>query len=240
MFNTKYVMSKSLASAENEDMEMLSSYARKGWILYKFGIWGYKLKKSEPQQLKYSLDYRDNPDKEYFLYFKEAGWSYVCSIGNTGHIFSASEGTKPIYTDNDTESEKYMGQYEMMKKIAIPSSLCTILFFILASLSKYGYIPDIYKMIFVAFLIPSIIITVYTVIPCMSFYSKINKLKTNGDTENKNGNYKIAHALLTVMTLLLVGLFLLSKFKFLHIANAVFYILCFICILLVMSICLVK
>ena len=144
MFNTKYVMRKGLALAENEEMEMLSSYAREGWILYKFGTLGYKLKKSNPQQLQYSLDYRNNPDKEYFLYFKEAGWSYVCSIGNTIHIFSAPEGTKPIYTDNDTESEKYVGQYEMTKKIAIPSSLCTILLLILTLLSKYGYIPVSY------------------------------------------------------------------------------------------------
>ncbi|CAB1261952.1 conserved membrane hypothetical protein [Clostridiaceae bacterium BL-3] len=240
MFNTKYVMSKGLALAENEEMEMLSSYAREGWILYKFGTLGYKLKKSNPQQLQYSLDYRNNPDKEYFLYFKEAGWSYVCSIGNTIHIFSAPEGTKPIYTDNDTESEKYVGQYEMTKKIAIPSSLCTILLLILTSLSKYGYIPDIYRKIFGILLIASVIITVYTVIPCMSFYSKINKSGIKEDTKNRSRNYKIAYVLLTIMTLLLVSLFLLSKFNFLSIGNAVFYIIFFICILLGIFICFIK
>lgn len=38
MFNTKYVMSKGLAFGEDEEMEMLSTYASKGWLLYKFGF----------------------------------------------------------------------------------------------------------------------------------------------------------------------------------------------------------
>lgn len=239
MFNTKYVMSKGLA-LENEEMEMLSSYARKGWILYKFGILGYKLKKSEPQQLQYSLDYRNNPDKEYFLYFNEAGWSYVCSIGNTIHIFSAPEGTKPIYTDNDTEVEKYIGSYEMIKKIAVPASLCTILLFALVSFSKYGYISDIYRKIFAIPLVVAVIVTVYTVIPCISFYSKMNKSVINRDTKNRNINYKIMYALLTIVTVLLVILFFLNKFNFLNIGNVVFYIICFIGILLGIFTCLIK
>lgn len=179
MFNTKYVMSKGLAFAETEEMEMLSSYAEKGWILYKFGILGYKLKKANPQQLQYSLDYRSNPDEEYFLYFNEAGWYHVCSIGNTIHIFNAPKGTKPIYTDNNTELEKYISQYEMTKKVAIPSLICSILFFILILLSKYNYIPDIYRKIFGVILIPTCIITVYSLLPCVAFYLKINKVSQN-------------------------------------------------------------
>ncbi|MBV4424560.1 DUF2812 domain-containing protein [Clostridium tyrobutyricum] len=67
--------------------------------------------------------------EEYFLYFKEAGWSHVCSEGNTIHIFNALEGTQPIYTDTNTELEKYICQYERNKKVAIPSYLFSILFF---------------------------------------------------------------------------------------------------------------
>ncbi|MCI1996777.1 MAG: DUF2812 domain-containing protein [Clostridium luticellarii] len=231
-------MIKGLTLVENEDMEMLSSYARKGWILYKVGILGYTLKRSNPQQLQYFLDYRDNPDKEYFLCFNEAGWSYVCSLGNTIHIFSALKDTKPIYTDNDTELKKYIIQYEMAKKAAISSFLCTVLFLILLLFFKYGHIPDIYGKIFGTLLILSSTIIVFTVIPCISFYSKINRIK--GDTENNNRNYKIIYGLLIIETLLLVFLFYLNKFNFLNIDNIVFYILCFIGVLLGIFTCIIK
>lgn len=206
MFNTKYVISMGLAFAENEEMEMLSSYAKEGWILYKFGVLGYKLKKANPQKLQYSLDYRNNPDDEYFSYFEEAGWHHVCSIGNTIHIFNASEGTKAIYTDSDTELEKYIGQYETTKKIAIPSSLCTILFLILTLLSKYSYISDIYRKVFGILLIPAAIVTVYSVLPCISYYFKMNKVAGN---ENKisGKNYKIIYGLAIIVTLLVIFLF---------------------------------
>lgn len=239
MFNTKYIMSNGLAFAENEEMKMLSLYAKKGWILYKFGILGYKLKKSRPQQLQYSLDYRINPDKEYFLYFNTAGWSHVCSAGNGIHIFSAQEGTKPIYTDNDTELEKYIEQYEIMKKVAIPSLLCTILSFTLTFLSKYNHVPDIYVIIFGVVSIPLCIVTVFSGLPCISYYCKINKIALN-KSNVLNKNYKIIYRLTTILVLIFIVMILLNKFNFLNIGNIILYPLFFICIFLFIFICFIK
>lgn len=185
MFNTKYVMSKGLSMAEHEEMLMLSEYASKGWILDKFVFMGYKLKKAKPEKLQYSLDYRNNPDKEYFSYFEEAGWNNVCSVGNTIHIFSATEGTKLIYTDSETEIEKYISQYESTKKVAIPSIICSILLIFLVFLAKNNYLPDICRVIFGTILMITAVIATFTTIPCLSYYSKINELQKISSSNKK-------------------------------------------------------
>lgn len=237
MFNTKYVMSKGLSFAEHEEMQMLSEYASKGWILCKFGFLGYKLKKAKSEQLQYSLDYRNSPDKEYFLYFEEAGWHHVCSIGNTLHIFSAPEGTKPIYTDSVTESEKYIIQYESIKKVAIPSLLCSILLIALVLIAKHNYIPDIYRIIFGIILMPTSIIAAISTVTCISYYFKINEA-TKVSTSNKR--HKILNNLMVDMSILLIALFVLSIFNVISISRIIFYLICLIVILLAVSRCFVK
>ncbi|WP_252232663.1 DUF2812 domain-containing protein [Clostridium sp. ZBS15] len=212
MFNTKYVMSKGLSIAEHEEMQMLSEYAGKGWKLDKFICMGYKLKKAKPEKLQYSLDYRSNADKEYFSYFEEAGWNNVCSIGNTIHIFSAPEGTKLIYTDSETETEKYISQYASLKKVAIPSSLCSILLMFLIFLAKNNYLPDICRIIFAVILMPTLAITVFTTIPCINYYSKINELQKvyNSNKTHKISRFAIIMLISFIFLLVLLGLKIIS------------------------------
>lgn len=88
MRKTKYVASGGLAFTEKMDMKKLSAYASKGWILNGFALLGFSLKKGEPQNIVYSLDYQKDADKEYFAIFEEAGWKHVCSAENEFHVFS--------------------------------------------------------------------------------------------------------------------------------------------------------
>ncbi|NGY89474.1 DUF2812 domain-containing protein [Bacillus megaterium] len=69
-------------------------------------IW-LQIKKAEPQEIQYSMDFQPDADEEYFMYFEEAGWSHACSIGNEIHIFIASMKAKPIYSDKATTIERY-------------------------------------------------------------------------------------------------------------------------------------
>ncbi|HZG73628.1 MAG TPA: DUF2812 domain-containing protein, partial [Chondromyces sp.] len=102
MRTIKYVSNNGLAFTEEKEMKKLADYAKQGWILEGFAGLGYKLKKSEPQNIVYSLDYQQEADQEYFSYFETAGWSHVCSAGKEIHIFSAPAGTEPIYSDRET------------------------------------------------------------------------------------------------------------------------------------------
>ncbi|NGY86808.1 DUF2812 domain-containing protein [Bacillus megaterium] len=107
MKKTKYILSGGTAFAEKEDLQKLSDYAKKGWLLDRWALFGYTLKKGKAQELQYSLDFQEHADDEYFLLFKEAGWRHVCSTGHAMHIFSASPGTKPIYSDVETIIDRY-------------------------------------------------------------------------------------------------------------------------------------
>ncbi|MCI1584624.1 MAG: DUF2812 domain-containing protein [Clostridium beijerinckii] len=206
MFGTKYIMSKGLSFAEYEEMQMLSEYASRGWKLEKFAFMGYKLKKAEPEKLQYALDYRINPDEEYFSYFNEAGWTNVCSIGNIIHIFSAPEGTKKIYTDNDTEIEKHISMYQSLKKVAIPFSICFIILFILMAFVKYSYLPDIYNTVLLIISIPIIAVSIFTTIPCLEHYSKISELQKMSDSDKKP---KISRFLILILITEIVQIILM-------------------------------
>ncbi|MDP4524449.1 DUF2812 domain-containing protein [Bacillus halotolerans] len=58
MKQKKYMMSEGLAFSEEKDMKKLSDMASKGWLLDSFAVMGYNLRKAEPRNVTYSLDYR--------------------------------------------------------------------------------------------------------------------------------------------------------------------------------------
>jgi hypothetical protein len=106
----RYTISGGLAFTEQGDMDKLSRLAAKGWLLESFAFLGYTLRKGEPRQLTYCVDYNNVSPGElgnYIELFEASGWTRICSSGHF-HIFSAAPGTKPIYTDNETRLEKYM------------------------------------------------------------------------------------------------------------------------------------
>lgn len=105
-------------------MEKLSKLAKEGWILEKFTyFFSLRLKKGEQQDIIYDLDYRREPDAEYFHFFENAGWKHVCSLGDWVHIFSAPSKSKPIYTDKETLIAKYEPDMKILKKTAYYSHL---------------------------------------------------------------------------------------------------------------------
>lgn len=120
---TKYRPSMGLAFNEDREMIMLSEMAGKGWRFYSYRNLGYKFKKSEPEDLIYSVDMhavKKDEKEQYFNLFEDGGWAHVCSAGNSIHFFSASPDTKPIYTDRDTLSEKYKkGTRDVIKGIGV-------------------------------------------------------------------------------------------------------------------------
>ncbi|WPC39498.1 DUF2812 domain-containing protein [Clostridium sp. JS66] len=237
MPDTKYVMSKGIAFSEHEEMQILSEYASKGWFLYEFAFLGYRLKKADPEKLQYALDYRNNADEEYFSYFQEAGWHHVCSAENMIHIFSAPQGTKPIYTDNNTESEKYINQYKSMKKVAIPSLLCSVLFIVLMLLAEYSHISNIYVIIFAILLLPTAILAVITTLPCISYYKKINETER---VYSSSKMHKIVDKLSVIMIIILISLVILIFFNFIKINIIALYLICLITLLLTLFSCFMK
>jgi len=100
--------SNGLAFFEELDMKKLSKKAAKGWHLKRFRFAGYELEKGDAEDVIYNIDYRTLPadeKDEYFELFAFGGWTHVCSSADM-HIFKATPGTTPIYSDVESAIDK--------------------------------------------------------------------------------------------------------------------------------------
>ncbi|WP_438490988.1 DUF2812 domain-containing protein [Paenibacillus sp. IHBB 3054] len=125
---TRYVISKGLAFAEDADMNKLSALSEKGWFLDHFSLFGYVIRRGKPHKQIYCLDIRELPkeeEAEYHNIFADSGWTYVCSAGDL-HIFSAEPGTVPIHTDRATIYDKYTKVARISKIAAFVTLLLTL------------------------------------------------------------------------------------------------------------------
>lgn len=181
----KYVAIGGFAFTEESDMKKLSNYARKGWILDSIvGGFFYKLRKGTPQNIIYTLDYQDSADEEYFSIFKEAGWDLVVSIGNKMNIFSAPVGTKPIYSDMDTEMEKYKIMKEQTKRGTVYSLLIGVILVISMIVSVIA-VKSIFLILLGLFII-DIIVFIFNFMPYLAYNDRVKQVgKIN------NGNKKL-------------------------------------------------
>ncbi|CAH0346575.1 DUF2812 domain-containing protein [Bacillus sp. CECT 9360] len=177
MLKTKYIMSDGLAFSEEKDMQRLSRYAKKGWILEGFAGLGFKLRKEEPKYLDYSLDYLKEADEEYFQYFEAAGWSHVCSSGNEIHVFCAPIGTKPIYSDKETIIEKYQRQKKQMGKYALPFLISWVVFFVLSVLSQNSILSETIGNVSEFFGLIAFIILIFPGLPYIAYHFRLKKLR---------------------------------------------------------------
>jgi len=168
-----------LAFSEVSDMNKLKKYAKEGWILESIvaGFF-YRLKKDVHQNIDYSLDYQSEATKEYFDLFKEAGWTPVVSVGNEMHIFSAQEGTKPIYSDKESEIDKYARVKKQTGKGSIYSFIAMIIF---ALLVKYSFttLKQIFIVANVLFM-ASMIAFVFNFMPYVAYIYRLRKMKKRG------------------------------------------------------------
>lgn len=177
MKSTKYIMSGGLAFTEEKDMKKLSDYAKRGWLLEGFAPLGYRLRRGEPQNLIYSLDYQMNVDEDYDLIFEDAGWTRVCSAGGGLHIFRATAGTPPIYTDKTTLIDKYEREKKVMGNTALPLLIALILFILVRIMSSNGWLPEIVGDISFFLGLASLVTLVFSGLPYIAYSYKLNKLR---------------------------------------------------------------
>ncbi|MCM3183965.1 DUF2812 domain-containing protein [Priestia megaterium] len=177
MKKTKYILSGGTAFAEKEDLQKLSDYAKKGWLLDRMVFLGYALKKGEPQDLIYSLDFQKHADDEYFMLFEEAGWQHVCTTGHATHIFSASPETKPIYSDIETIIDKYKREKHFVGKAALSILSVMVLFLLLDVMSSYGWLPQTVGIISDILLMASIGLLIIPGLPYLAYQRKLKKLR---------------------------------------------------------------
>ena len=174
MKSKKYIMMGGFAFADSTDMKRLKKLAKKGWILNGWKFLWYRFEKGEPQDLDFMVDYRDELDADYLMMFEKSGWKHEMSIVHV-HIFSAKEGTKPIYADKDSEAEKLKIQEQSFKKPAIITSLLLISSLVLDVLfiPETGWLNFLWTMVITLLMIA----TVFNVMPYFAYKIRRRRLK---------------------------------------------------------------
>ena len=120
----RYILNLGFAFDEERAMKKLGLMAKEGWILEEMSLFKYKLVKSQPKEIVYSMDYKklDGDGDEYFELFQSSGWENMCSYGDF-HFFCAPPETVAIYTDKENYLDKYKSLKDGYKKTAIISIL---------------------------------------------------------------------------------------------------------------------
>lgn len=183
----KYVAITGLAFNEKGDMDKLASLAKKGWILDGIVCGGffYKLRKEKPRDLIYSVDYQCDCSLEYIGIFKEAGWELVVSAGECIHIFMADAGTKPIYSDNITETDKYESAKNQTKKGSIYTFIAGLLLLILPIVFKQ--MNETLSMVFLVLFVIDLVFFVFNFLPFLAYSSRIRKKDIQDKTKVERG-----------------------------------------------------
>ncbi|MFD1416479.1 DUF2812 domain-containing protein [Oceanobacillus jeddahense] len=200
MRQTKYMMSGGLAFSEEKDMKKLHQLSLKGWHVNDFKFMGYTLEKGESSDYIYSIDYRllgEEEEAEYFDFFTSSGWSHVASNADI-HLFRADPGTKPIYSDSDTNAEKYKNTSDFMTKLTIPLVFITALVWIGAIMSS-GVLQSI-------LLVAAII---FSAIALPAFWTIAVTYSTKWKTE---GKYRLANLAKMITPLLFFSTIILIMF----------------------------
>lgn len=175
MRQRKYISSGGLAFSEKEDMRKLAKQAAKGWHLQDFAFMGYQLVRAEPKQVQYMIDYRtldEAEEHEYLEMFEHAGWTRVCSSYGM-YIFEASTDVPPIYTDADTKQDKLKRSTSFIPKMALVTTILTIVSFML------NHVIDSRVITVICFLL--FIISICSIAMTVSFYFRMFKLMRKGE-----------------------------------------------------------
>ncbi|WP_214796625.1 DUF2812 domain-containing protein [Exiguobacterium sp. s5] len=171
----KYMSSWGLAFAEEREMKKLGEMAARGWHLEKFAPLGYTLVEGEPMDVRYSLDYRQRPDEDYFELFAASGWEHVTSTGDEIHVFKGRPDAIPLYTDQTTTHDKYAQVERQMGKAALVCLVISIGLMLLLQLSWSGTAEAI------IWIVQTLVVIglVFTGLPYLGFLVKRKRLERN-------------------------------------------------------------
>ena len=171
-------------------MKRLKNYASQGWILEDIiGGFFYKLKKDKPQDIVYNLDYQTDVNEEYLTIFKEAGWKLVVSVENQMHIFSAEAGIKPIYSDCESEIDKYTRMRNRTRKGTIYSLIVAIALICLL-VASVNFLRSTFLIIF-GLLIIDICVFIFNYMPYLAYNSRIKKIQKDYRCKSEIINGKV-------------------------------------------------
>lgn len=124
--NTKTVFKAFFAWNDGKEENWLRAQALRGWHLVSVGPFFYRLRRGQPADITYRLDFQTATGKfdrrEYLSLFRDAGWESVCRFG-TWYYFRTPTGTgrsPEIYTDTASRVAKYQRLLVLLFVVTLP------------------------------------------------------------------------------------------------------------------------
>lgn len=150
----KYLLNYGLEFDEERLIKKLNKLAKEGWILKEMNTFHYKLEKETPQDLQYTMDFKNfdsESEEEYLEMIEASGWKCMCSY--KGYYFFASQpGTTKIYTDSESYLEKYKDTKVLFKKDTIYSAITLVLLLMINNFVASDLKNGVYGFFFVLIL----------------------------------------------------------------------------------------
>jgi len=123
-----YSFAYGVDSYEHRALQMFEEMSKEGYRLKRRLPFLWQFIVDEPMECSFSADYfwiaKPSEFESYKELFANAGWNYICTDFDGHHIFSATKGTRPIYTDKSTLAAKF--------KRRIAGNLCCFVAFAMA------------------------------------------------------------------------------------------------------------
>lgn len=177
-FDTNFISKFfSIKYGEEADMERLAKEAKKGWIATDFKGMSFILTESTPQDLIFTIDYKDDPDQDYLDIFRAGGWDHVGSIDYI-HLFKAAEGTAPIHSNMDTKLEKLSHE---MRRFGMLTLLGILLLFAANAFTVWATDSGIQWLTITALVVNliALVFLIFRIMPFFGYWSRVRKIKRN-------------------------------------------------------------
>lgn len=164
-----------LNSGEATDMLRLQALAKEGWNVTSIKGMHYVCVQGDPEDVKFAIDYKDQPDEEYFSLFKASGWTHIDSVEYI-HLFKARPDTKEIITDQETRLEKMIHEQRRFGKYTL-YTIFSLLFINL--LTYFAHQSNNQALIFISLVLSALglIAVIFTLLPYLGYFSRVNKIK---------------------------------------------------------------
>lgn len=179
--NRKYIFNSARLFFQNKGVDKLKKYAQEGWVFEKFCCKGFviQLKKTEPQDIQYQLDFQLNPEETYFSARADQGWQLVDTTDYI-QVFQAPEESMPFNADYEPFIKELKQEGNWLGKYVFILGIFLVLSFVFRKLAAWQWLQLILLGVILLLSVTfTIVLIPYVLNKCRVYYlMKQTKNKT--------------------------------------------------------------
>ena len=175
----RYIWNWGLAFDEDRLIKRLEALAQEGWMLEGMSSLRYRLRKGQPQALRYAMDYRKlnaEEEQDYLSLFSAEGWEHVCSLQGF-HFFCANVEALSIHTERASKEEKYSGFKQGSFWTMVISAILFAFFFMLGRMHVLAFLGQGEKWVMAMLLAVSAAVFAPSLMMVVAYWMRMRKIE---------------------------------------------------------------